>query len=114
MLAGALAACVAALSARAATTPITNGSDAATVATAAALLAAPAAAQTGFIDTNGDGFVPLNGPIVLNQAFGPGQNIAGIVQLAPNPLATVTQSGFYNRTAIIQVDGTNTANITQF
>lgn len=84
------------------------------IGTAAVLLAAPAAAQVGFIDTNGNGFLPLNGPIVLNQALPPGQNIAGIVQLAPNPLATVTQNGFYNRTAIIQVDGTNTANITQF
>lgn len=80
---------------------------------AIALLAEPASAQTGFIDTNGYGFVSLNGPIVVNQAFGPGQNIAGIVQLAPNPLATVTQSGFYNRAAIIQVDTTNTATITQ-
>ncbi|WP_439370307.1 autotransporter domain-containing protein [Bradyrhizobium sp. DASA03120] len=61
----------------------------------------------------GFGFVPLNGPIVLNQAFGNGQNIAGIVQLAPNPTATVNQTGFYSRSAIIQVDGTNTANITQ-
>jgi outer membrane lipase/esterase len=84
------------------------------VGTAAALLVEPAAAQTGFVDTTGYGFVSMNGPIVLNQAFGPGQNIAGIVQLAPNPLATVIQSGFYNRTAIIQVDTNNTANITQF
>jgi hypothetical protein len=84
------------------------------VGTAAALLVDPAAAQTGFVDTTGYGFVSMDGPIVLNQAFGPGQNIAGIVQLAPNPTATVTQSGFYNRTAIIQVDANNTANITQF
>ncbi|UPK25690.1 autotransporter domain-containing protein [Bradyrhizobium sp. 195] len=72
-----------------------------------------ASAQTGFVDTTGFGFSPLNGPIVLNQAFGDGQNIAGIVQLAPNPTATVNQNGFYSRSAIIQVDGTNTANITQ-
>jgi uncharacterized protein with beta-barrel porin domain len=70
--------------------------------------------KPGFVDTTGYGFVSMDGPIVLNQAFGPGQNIAGIVQLAPNPLATVTQNGFYNRTAIIQVDANNTANIAQF
>ena len=86
----------------------------AAVGAAVALLADSATAQTGFVDTTGFGFVPLNGPIVLNQAFGDGQNIAGIVQLAPNPTATVNQNGFYSRTAIIQVDGTNTANITQF
>ncbi|MBH5398651.1 autotransporter domain-containing protein [Bradyrhizobium sp. CNPSo 4010] len=83
------------------------------LAVAAIVLAESASAQTGFIDTTGYGFVSLDGPIVVNQAFGPGQNIAGIVQLAPNPLATVTQTGFYNRTAIIQVDATNTAAITQ-
>ncbi|PJG51248.1 hypothetical protein CVM73_32035 [Bradyrhizobium forestalis] len=80
---------------------------------AVALFAESATAQTGFIDTTGFGFTPLNGPIVLNQALGDGQNIAGIVQLAPNPTAAVTQNGFYSRTAIIQVDGANTANITQ-
>lgn len=80
---------------------------------AAALLTGSASAQTGFIDTTGYGFVSLDGPIVVNQALGPGQNIAGIVQLAPNPLAIVSQTGFYNRAAIIQVDATNTAAITQ-
>jgi outer membrane autotransporter protein len=84
------------------------------VGAAVVLLAGAASAQTGFVDTTGFGFVPLNGPIVLNQAFGDGKNIAGIVQLAPNPTATVNQNGFYSRSAIIQVDGTNTANITQF
>jgi outer membrane lipase/esterase len=83
------------------------------VGVAAALLVESAAAQTGFVDTTGFGFVSTNGPIVLNQAFGAGQNIAEIVQLAPNPLATVNQSGFYSRSAIIQADGTNTANIAQ-
>jgi uncharacterized protein YhjY with autotransporter beta-barrel domain len=83
------------------------------VGAAAALLLEPAAAQTGFVDTTGFGFISMNGPIVLNQALGAGQNIAGIVQLAPNPLATINQSGFYSRSAIVQVDANNTANITQ-
>jgi uncharacterized protein YhjY with autotransporter beta-barrel domain len=85
------------------------------VLTAATVLfiAEPAAAQTGFLDTTGYGFSPVNGPIQVTQALGDGRNIAGIVQLEPNPFATVNQTGFYSRSAIVQVDTNNTASIAQ-
>jgi outer membrane autotransporter protein len=77
------------------------------------LSVAPARAEVGYLDLGG-GYNVVNGPILLSQVGGPGENIFGLVQTGPLTTSLVSQIGFYSRSAVIQTGPNNLSSVTQF
>lgn len=75
------------------------------ISTLSAALCGAAQAQVGLLTTGG-AFTNVTSPVTVVQSGT--DNIAGLIQIAPAPVTNISQSGFYNRSAVVQFGATST------